>query len=181
MKHHAVVTAALAAALALSAGTAAAAAVPEKNYPSKFIRIIVPYGAGAGPDVVGRIIGEKLGPALGTNLGYGGPWALPLACYWLARSRRLLGSSFPLVGTNGARDGHDALRMILAGASAVEFCTAVMTGGFGVLSAAVESDSDTVSDIVRELETARTSERCGRLIDFDQAGSMERKKQEGYF
>ena len=68
MKHHAVVTAALAAALALSAGTAAAAAVPEKNYPSKFIRIIVPYGAGAGPDVVGRIIGEKLGPALGTNL-----------------------------------------------------------------------------------------------------------------
>ena len=45
-----------------------AAAAPAKDYPSKFIRIVVPYGAGAGPDVVGRIIAEKLGPALGTNI-----------------------------------------------------------------------------------------------------------------
>ena len=33
-----------------------AAAIAAKDYPSKFIRIVVPYGAGAGPDVVGRII-----------------------------------------------------------------------------------------------------------------------------
>lgn len=45
-----------------------AAAIAAKDYPSKFIRIVVPYGAGAGPDVVGRIIAEKLGPALGTNI-----------------------------------------------------------------------------------------------------------------
>jgi tripartite-type tricarboxylate transporter receptor subunit TctC len=44
------------------------AAVAAKDYPGKFIRIVVPYGAGAGPDVVGRIIAEKLGPALGTNI-----------------------------------------------------------------------------------------------------------------
>jgi len=49
------------------------------------------------------------------------------------------------------------------------------------LTAGVESCAATVSDIIRELETTRFSERCGRLIDFDQSGSMERKKQEGYF
>jgi sulfate adenylyltransferase subunit 2 len=49
------------------------------------------------------------------------------------------------------------------------------------LSAAVESRAVTVRGIVRELEYARCSERAGRLIDFDQAGSMEKKKQEGYF
>jgi len=45
-----------------------AAVIAAKDYPNKFIRIVVPYGAGAGPDVVGRIIAEKLGPALGTNI-----------------------------------------------------------------------------------------------------------------
>ncbi len=49
------------------------------------------------------------------------------------------------------------------------------------LSAAIESTAATVSDIVREVQTARTSERQGRLIDFDQVASMERTKQEGYF
>jgi len=49
------------------------------------------------------------------------------------------------------------------------------------LTAGVESDADTIEAIVHEMETTRTSERVGRLIDFDQAGSMEKKKQEGYF
>jgi sulfate adenylyltransferase subunit 2 len=49
------------------------------------------------------------------------------------------------------------------------------------LTAAIESTASTVSEIVREIQTARTSERQGRLIDFDQVASMERKKQEGYF
>jgi sulfate adenylyltransferase subunit 2 len=49
------------------------------------------------------------------------------------------------------------------------------------LTAAVESRAATVEDVIRELESVRTSERAGRLIDFDQAGSMEKKKQEGYF
>jgi sulfate adenylyltransferase subunit 2 len=45
----------------------------------------------------------------------------------------------------------------------------------------VESDAATIPDIIREMLLTRTSERQGRLIDHDQAGSMERKKQEGYF
>jgi sulfate adenylyltransferase subunit 2 len=49
------------------------------------------------------------------------------------------------------------------------------------LTAAIESTASTVSEIVREIHAARTSERQGRLIDFDQVASMERKKQEGYF
>ncbi|HEV7322475.1 MAG TPA: sulfate adenylyltransferase subunit CysD [Ensifer sp.] len=49
------------------------------------------------------------------------------------------------------------------------------------LTAAVESSATTLQDIVREMLTARTSERHGRLIDADEAASMERKKREGYF
>ncbi len=49
------------------------------------------------------------------------------------------------------------------------------------LTGAVESDAATVSDIILELLQSRTSERQGRLIDTDQIGSMEKKKQEGYF
>ena len=54
--------------LAVQSAPATAAALATKDYPSKFIRIVVPYGPGAGPDVVGRIIAEKLGPVLGTNI-----------------------------------------------------------------------------------------------------------------
>ena len=49
------------------------------------------------------------------------------------------------------------------------------------LSAAVQSRAATLGGIVRELERTRNSERAGRLIDFDHPGSMEKKKQEGYF
>lgn len=49
------------------------------------------------------------------------------------------------------------------------------------LTAGVESCATTVADIIAELEATDTSERCGRMIDFDQAGSMEKKKREGYF
>jgi len=49
------------------------------------------------------------------------------------------------------------------------------------LTAGVESTATTIGEVVAELESADTSERCGRLIDFDQAGSMEKKKREGYF
>jgi sulfate adenylyltransferase subunit 2 len=49
------------------------------------------------------------------------------------------------------------------------------------LTAAIESKASTVSEIVHEIQTAKNSERQGRLIDFDQVASMERKKQEGYF
>jgi sulfate adenylyltransferase subunit 2 len=49
------------------------------------------------------------------------------------------------------------------------------------LTGAIESDADTLPAIIREMLLARSSERQGRLIDKDQAASMEKKKQEGYF
>jgi|SRR5579884_210510 len=49
------------------------------------------------------------------------------------------------------------------------------------LTGAIESEADTLEGILAEMLVARTSERQGRVIDHDQAGSMERKKQEGYF
>ncbi len=49
------------------------------------------------------------------------------------------------------------------------------------LTGAIESDADDLSSIVLELLQSRTSERQGRAIDSDSSGSMEKKKQEGYF
>ncbi len=49
------------------------------------------------------------------------------------------------------------------------------------LTAAIESAADSVEAILREMLRTTTSERAGRVIDHDAAGSMERKKQEGYF
>ena len=49
------------------------------------------------------------------------------------------------------------------------------------LTGAVESEAADVPGIIQEMLTARTSERQGRLIDHDEAASMERKKREGYF
>jgi sulfate adenylyltransferase subunit 2 len=49
------------------------------------------------------------------------------------------------------------------------------------LSGAIESEADTLRDIIGEMRKATTSERQGRLIDSDEASSMEKKKREGYF
>ena len=49
------------------------------------------------------------------------------------------------------------------------------------LSGAVESGAATLPDVIREMRESRSSERQGRVIDHDAAGSMEKKKQEGYF
>jgi sulfate adenylyltransferase subunit 2 len=49
------------------------------------------------------------------------------------------------------------------------------------LTGAIESEANTLQDIIQEMLLARTSERQGRVIDHDQSASMEKKKQEGYF
>jgi len=49
------------------------------------------------------------------------------------------------------------------------------------LSAAMESTAATLEDVIAEMIASRTSERSGRLIDSDEAASMEKKKREGYF
>ncbi|MBK7491297.1 MULTISPECIES: sulfate adenylyltransferase subunit CysD [Nitrosomonas] len=49
------------------------------------------------------------------------------------------------------------------------------------LTGAIESEANTLTAIIQEMLLTRTSERQGRLIDHDSTGSMEKKKQEGYF
>jgi len=49
------------------------------------------------------------------------------------------------------------------------------------LTGAIESDAETLPQIIQEMLLATTSERQGRMIDHDQSASMEKKKQEGYF
>ncbi len=99
----------------------------------------------SGADAVvmaGRLLGfipdvNTLAPMLGTTLGVGGGWNLPLTCHWLALSRARLGPQCSLIATNGAQTGLDVARMMLAGASAVQMASAVMLRGFGVLAAAL--------------------------------------------
>ena len=49
------------------------------------------------------------------------------------------------------------------------------------LTGAVESEAETLPEIIQEMLLATTSERQGRVIDHDQSASMEKKKHEGYF
>jgi dihydroorotate dehydrogenase (NAD+) catalytic subunit len=105
------------------------------------------FDAGADSVVMaGRLLGlipdvETFEPMLGTTLGIGGFWNLPLTCRWLALTRADIGRDKPLIGINGAQSGLDIARMMLAGASAVAIASPVMLRGYGVLAdALVELD-----------------------------------------
>jgi sulfate adenylyltransferase subunit 2 len=63
----------------------------------------------------------------------------------------------------------------------VEKMVRFRTLGCYPLSGAVESEAADVPSVIQEMLTTTFSERQGRLIDFDEDGSMERKKREGYF
>ncbi|HEY3578231.1 MAG TPA: hypothetical protein VGK68_09625 [Gaiellaceae bacterium] len=81
---------------------------------------------------------ETRRPVLGTFAAVGGAWALPLTLYRVAKAH-LANPGTSIVATNGARDGFDVARLLLAGASAVAFGTAVLTDGPAVLTGAIET------------------------------------------
>jgi sulfate adenylyltransferase subunit 2 len=88
----------------------------------------------------------------------------------------------PVVERDGALILVDDDRMPLeAGEAPTMRMVRFRTLGCYPLTGAIESTADTVPAIVQEMRRARTSERQGRIIDHDSTGSMERKKQEGYF
>ena len=89
--------------------------------------------------MMGRFMGlipdlETFSPLLGTSAAYGGGWALPIVCRFLALTRRATTGTLPLIGTNGVRSGEDVLRMGLCGAGATELLSIVMHEGFGALT-----------------------------------------------
>ena len=70
---------------------------------------------------------------------------------------------------------------LLPGERPVERSVRFRTLGCYPLTGAVESEAATLSEVIQEMLLTTTSERQGRAIDHDQAASMEKKKQEGYF
>ena len=88
----------------------------------------------------------------------------------------------PVVKRNGTFIMVDDERMPLREDDIVEErLVRFRTLGCYPLSGAIESQATTVDAIIEEMLESRQSERQGRLIDFDEDGSMEQKKREGYF
>jgi sulfate adenylyltransferase subunit 2 len=88
----------------------------------------------------------------------------------------------PVVDRDGSLIMVDDDRMRLNPGEAPRYETVrFRTLGCYPLSGAVRSEATTLPQIIQEMLLTRTSERQGRLIDHDQAGSMEEKKREGYF
>jgi sulfate adenylyltransferase subunit 2 len=100
---------------------------------------------------------------------------IPIVPLYFAKER-------PVVEYNGAMILVDDDRMPpeLA-ATAMMKKVRFRTLGCYPLTGAIESEADTIEKIVEEMMTATKSERTTRVIDFDQDGSMEQKKREGYF
>ena len=101
--------------------------------------------------------------------------SIPIVPLYLAKER-------PVVRRNGTLLMVDDDRMPLEdGETPEQVKVRFRTLGCYPLTGAVESDAETLEDIVAEMRASRTSEREGRVIDHDAAASMEKKKQEGYF
>jgi sulfate adenylyltransferase subunit 2 len=101
--------------------------------------------------------------------------AIPIVPLYFAAER-------PVVARDGMLILKDDERMQLRPGEAVEMRRVrFRTLGCYPLTGAVESDAADLDGIIDEMLVARTSERQGRAIDRDEAGSMEKKKREGYF
>lgn len=88
----------------------------------------------------------------------------------------------PVVKRDGVMIMVDDERMqIKDGEQVEEKMVRFRTLGCYPLTGAVESSAQTLPEIIQEMLLTKTSERQGRVIDHDSAGSMEKKKQEGYF
>ena len=88
----------------------------------------------------------------------------------------------PVVERDGVKIMVDDDRMPLEPGETPEYETVrFRTLGCYPLTGAVESSASTLPEIIQEMLLTRHSERQGRVIDFDQAGSMEEKKRQGYF
>jgi sulfate adenylyltransferase subunit 2 len=88
----------------------------------------------------------------------------------------------PVVERNGTLIMVDDERMRLEPGEIPELRSVrFRTLGCYPLTGAVESTAATLPEIIQEMLLTTTSERQGRVIDHDSSGSMEKKKQEGYF
>ena len=88
----------------------------------------------------------------------------------------------PVVERDGTLIMVDDERMPMADGEVPELRSVrFRTLGCYPLTGAIESTADTLTGIIQEMLLTTSSERQGRVIDHDSSGSMEKKKQEGYF
>jgi sulfate adenylyltransferase subunit 2 len=99
---------------------------------------------------------------------------IPIVPLYLAAPR-------PVVERDGTLIMVDDDRMPVEPGEVMTRTVRFRTLGCYPLTGAVESDADTLTGIIQEMLLTTTSERQGRVIDHDSSGSMEKKKQEGYF
>ena len=100
---------------------------------------------------------------------------IPIVPLYFAKER-------PVVNRDGTYIMVDDDRMQLEPGEKIENkIVRFRTLGCYPLTGAVESTATTLPEIIQEMLLTKTSERQGRVIDYDQAGSMEEKKREGYF
>ncbi|MBT3334929.1 MAG: sulfate adenylyltransferase subunit CysD [Methylococcales bacterium] len=100
---------------------------------------------------------------------------IPIVPLYFAQER-------PVVNIDGTLIMVDDDRMPIGPEDKIEMKTVrFRTLGCYPLTGAVESNATTLPEIIQEMLLTTSSERQGRLIDSDQAGSMEQKKREGYF
>ncbi|MEZ6036050.1 MAG: sulfate adenylyltransferase subunit CysD [Planctomycetota bacterium] len=100
---------------------------------------------------------------------------LPMVPLYFAKER-------PVVKRNGTWIMVDDERMPLEPGETPQMkMVRFRTLGCYPLTGAIESEADTLPKIIEEMLRSRDSERQGRVIDYDEGGSMEEKKREGYF
>ncbi|MEC4727753.1 sulfate adenylyltransferase subunit CysD [Shewanella sp. D64] len=92
-----------------------------------------------------------------------------------------LAAERPVVERDGTLIMVDDARMPLEGENVQTKMVRFRTLGCYPLTGAVESEAQTLPEIIQEMLLCTTSERQGRVIDNDSSGSMEKKKMEGYF
>lgn len=100
---------------------------------------------------------------------------IPIVPLYLAKER-------PVVWRDGTWIMVDDDRMVLHEDEEIQMKKVrFRTLGCYPLTGAIESEAETLPEVIQEMLLATTSERQGRIIDHDSAGSMEQKKKEGYF
>ncbi len=115
----------------------------------------------AGADVLtvmNRFLGFKIDietgqPELSGFAGIGGPWMKPLTLRWISKITQVMDT--PILGSNGAMDGRDTVEFMMAGAKAVQFCTAILVDGYGV-----------VGRIIKEVEGFMEEKGYGSLDEY---------------
>jgi sulfate adenylyltransferase subunit 2 len=134
-----------------------------------------------------RLLNGRLGPGETVRIFPLSNWTEKDVWRYIARERLdvvplYFAAERPTIERNGSLLVLDDDRMPLRAGERVKLARVrFRTLGCWPLTAAVRSDAQDLESVIEETLSARVSERQGRLIDHDDAGGMERKKQEGYF